>query len=141
MNLQVGVKVLISRDNTYLFLRRSAAFQAGPQKWDIPGGRIEPEEALEAALTREVYEETNLRLTDVDALLAAQDIFVSNKEVHVVRLTYVGEASGAVALSDEHDDYRWMTLDEITAEPHVDSYLKEVLDIMSGESKYDKEMQ
>lgn len=127
MKLQVGVKVLIRRDDTYLFLRRSAAFKAGPQKWDIPGGRIEPDEALDVALAREVYEETGLELVSIDRLLAAQDIFVPDAEVHVVRLTYTGAAKGEVVISDEHDEYRWMTLEDVLSEPHVDSYLKEVL--------------
>ncbi len=133
MKLQVGVKVLIRRDDTYLFVRRSEAFKAGPQKWDIPGGRIEPNEALEVALAREVQEETGLSLTRVDKLLAAQDIFVADADVHVVRLTYIGKAEGDdVAISDEHDDYRWMTLDEVLAEPYVDSYVKEVLHTLGG---------
>ncbi len=128
MNLQVGVKVLLrNSEDKYLFLRRAAPFQSGSQKWDIPGGRIEPEESLEAALRREVQEETSLTLESVDRLLAAQDIFVAAAPVHVVRLTYVGTASGEVTISDEHDDYVWMSKEEILAEPHVDSYLREVL--------------
>ena len=125
--LQVGVKALIERNGSYLFLRRSAAFKAGPQKWDIPGGRIEPDEALEVALAREVREETGLNLSRVDTLLAAQDIFVADADVHVVRLTYRGAAEGEVVISSEHDDYRWMTLEEVQGELYVDSYLKEVL--------------
>ncbi|HMS92997.1 MAG TPA: NUDIX domain-containing protein [Candidatus Saccharibacteria bacterium] len=132
MKLQVGVKVLIHQDGKYLFLRRSAAFKAGPQKWDIPGGRIEPDEPLGVALAREVHEETGLQLTGTDKLLAAQDIFVPNKEVHVVRLTYIGRVDGDVIISDEHDDYRWMTLEAVGVEPHVDSYLKEVLQTLES---------
>ena len=127
MELQVGVKALIEESGKYLFLRRSQAFQAGPQKWDIPGGRIVPEESLADALAREVREETGLQLQQVGRLLAAQDIFVADADVHVVRLTYRGVAEGEVVISSEHDDYRWMTLEEVQGEPHVDSYLKEVL--------------
>ena len=129
MILQVGVKVLIKNEaGKYLFLRRAASFKPGPQKWDIPGGRIESNEALYDALRREVKEETGLELEKTDALLAAQDIFAPDKDLHVVRLTYVGSASGDVTLSDEHDDHKWMTKDEITSEPFVDSYLKQILD-------------
>lgn len=128
MMLQVGVKILIKQHDKYLFLRRSTAFQEGAQKWDIPGGRIEPEEALQDALTREVLEETGLKLEQIDELLAAQDIFVSNADVYVVRLTYIGEAIGEVAISDEHDDYAWMTAGEALSEPHTDPYLREVLE-------------
>ncbi|MGE5298730.1 MAG: NUDIX domain-containing protein [Acidobacteriota bacterium] len=127
MELQVGVKALIEQDGKYLFLRRDKAFQSGPQKWDIPGGRIKPEEALSDALIREVHEETGLELEQASVLLAAQDIFVPEKSLHVVRLTYSTVAVGSVVLSEEHDDYKWMTRDEALAEPYIDSYLKEVL--------------
>lgn len=128
MKLQVGVKALIKQDMAYLFLRREPLFKTGPQKWDIPGGRIEPEEGLYEALTREVREETALRLTAVGKLLAAQDIFVPNKEIHVVRLTYLATAEGGVVISSEHDEYRWMTVEEVLAEEHVDSYLRQVVE-------------
>ena len=127
MELQVGVKALIEQDGKYLFLRRDKAFQSGPQKWDIPGGRIKPEETLAGALGREIQEETGLKVQQVSRLLAAQDIFVNRAAVHVVRLTYSTVAVGSVVLSEEHDDYKWMTRDEALAEPYIDSYLKEVL--------------
>ncbi len=127
MELQVGVKALIEQDGKYLFLRRSEGFQPGPQKWDIPGGRIVPEESLADALAREVREETGLQLQQVGRLLAAQDIFVTRAAVHVVRLTHKAVATGKVVLSEEHDAYKWMTRDEALAEPYIDSYLKEVL--------------
>jgi 8-oxo-dGTP diphosphatase len=126
--LQVGVKVLIKKENKYLFLRRHKNFKSGAPEWDIPGGRIEPEEALSDALAREVYEETALVLDKPAELLAAQDIFVPSKSLHVVRLTYQAPASGKVSISNEHDEYKWMTQEEIAAEPHVDSYMKEVLE-------------
>ncbi len=127
MELQVGVKALIEQDGKYLFLLRSKSFQPGPQKWDIPGGRIKPGEALTGALGREIQEETGLKVQQVSRLLAAQDIFVNRAAVHVVRLTYRAVAVGNVVLSEEHDDYKWMTCDEVLTEPHIDSYLKEVL--------------
>ncbi len=128
MKLQVGVKALLVQDNKYLFLRRSPSFKAGVQKWDIPGGRIEAGEALYDALYREIYEETALELIDVSSLLAAQDIFVTEKDLHVVRLTYLAKAKGTIKISDEHDLYEWMDLQEILSDPNVDSYLRKVLE-------------
>ena len=128
MILQVGVKLLIKNENGgYLFIRRASSFKTGPQKWDIPGGRIEPGEALLDALKREVTEETGMELEKVESLLDAQDIFVPEKDLHVVRLTYIGFATGDVTLSDEHDTYKWMTKKELEAEPHIDTYLQQVI--------------
>lgn len=127
MKLQVGVKLLVKKDNTYLFIRRSSSFKPGPQKWDIPGGRIEADERLHEALAREVEEEVALTVRGDETLLVAQDIFVAEKDIHVVRLTYVGSAEGEVKLSDEHDAFQWMTLDEILREEYVDTYLRAAL--------------
>lgn len=129
MILQVGVKLLIKRDDKFLFIRRSKSFKPGPQKWDIPGGRIEAGERLGDALAREVKEETSL-LVDSFNLLMAQDIFDPRKDIHVVRLTYVGTASGEVKISDEHDDYKWMSIEEISSEAYVDSRLGELIESM-----------
>lgn len=131
MKLQVGVKVLIGKDGKYLFLRRSQSFKAGLQQWDIPGGRIAPDEKLQTALEREVEEETGLRLVEVGELLAAQDIFNLDKDLHVIRLTYLGAAAGEVTISDEHDAYRWMTVQELLEEGQVDQYLKPVLESLN----------
>lgn len=129
MILQVGVKLLIRNDDgRYLFLRRSSSFKPGIQKWDIPGGRIEPHEALIDGLRRELFEETSLKLDGIKSLLAAQDIFVDDKNVHVIRLTYLGSAiEGNVVLSDEHDTYKWMTKQELLTEA-VDSYITAIQD-------------
>lgn len=100
--------MLIKNDEgSYLFLKRSAPLSSEKvSSWDIPGGRIDPDESLHAALTREVAEEINFTLQNKPKLLAAQDIFVNSKSLHVVRLTYSAcEDVSDVTLSDEHEDY------------------------------------
>lgn len=128
MKLQVGVKALIKNDNnSYLFIRRSVAFGSENEPhWDIPGGRIEPHEALLDALAREIQEETGLHLESTPRLLAGQDIFVEAKDLHVVRLTYVIRGNGMPALSDEHQESQWMAIDEALAS-NIDPYIREVL--------------
>ena len=127
VSLQVGVKIFFKQDEKYLFLRRTRKYKSKPQKWDIPGGRINSDETLEKALAREVLEETGLILERVDRLLIAQDIFVPGTNIHVVRLVYIGEASGEVVISNEHDDFRLLTKAQALAESHIDPYLRGVL--------------
>ena len=91
MNLQVGVKALIKNSkDEYLFMRRSTilATDVSEPSWDIPGGRIESNEYLPEALKREIQEEVGYEIQSTPMLIAAQDIFVPAKELHVVRLTY-----------------------------------------------------
>lgn len=113
MNLQVGVKILLKNDeNKYLLLKRNAdKYQNMKDLWDIPGGRIELNTSLYENLAREVREETGMQLASSIQILGAQDIFVKDK--HVVRITYLGTATGTPILSEEHLDYGWFSLEEI----------------------------
>jgi 8-oxo-dGTP pyrophosphatase MutT (NUDIX family) len=98
--------------------------------WDIPGGRIDPEEALFDALRREVFEETGHKLRATPQLVAAQDIMVPAKDLHVVRLTYIAQEDVAsVELSDEHDKYQWLHLNE-TTDLTIDPYLVAVFPLL-----------
>jgi len=139
MNLQVGVKVLIRNSRgEYLFIRRSTilATDISEPSWDIPGGRIEPDEYLPEALKREVQEEIGHDIQSIPVLIAAQDIFVSTKGLHVVRLTYTLEENvDDIALSDEHEEYAWVhesQLETGIAEP----YLAEVLMQLQKNNKH-----
>ncbi|HET6747166.1 MAG TPA: NUDIX hydrolase [Candidatus Saccharimonadales bacterium] len=129
MKLQVGVKILIQNNNQqFLFIRRAQAF-AGEDvpHWDIPGGRIEPEEPLLEALAREIKEETGLSIDNSPQLQAAQDIFVSHADLHVVRLTYLAHGEGKPKISDEHQEVAWMTQSEALS-TSIDPYIREVLE-------------
>ena len=133
MKLQIGVKVLIkNKDARYLLLQRSEPLPDGTGiKWDIPGGRIEPAESLHQALEREVHEETVFHVSSMPQLLAAQDIFFPNIGVHVVRLTYLMQSSGAVRLGGEHQKYDWEAAKQAMT-LNTDPYLREVLQALVG---------
>lgn len=130
MNLQVGVKILLkNKEGKYLLVRRSAEkYPEVGAKWDIVGGRIDPGSSLMDNLKREVKEETRLEIIGEPKLIQAQDILKEDK--HVVRLTYIGEADGEVVLSDEHDKYEWLTMEEIEKLEPMDKYFKEVINLI-----------
>jgi 8-oxo-dGTP diphosphatase len=127
MELQVGVKILLkNKDGNYLVVCRSAEkYPEVGAKWDIVGGRINPGISLIDNLKRETKEETGLGIISEPKLITAQDILKTDK--HVVRLTYVGFADGEVRLSEEHSEFKWLSLEEIKNLEPMDKYFKEVL--------------
>ena len=128
MELQVGVKILLKNlEGQYLMICRSALkYPEVGARWEIPGGRIDKGSSLLDNLKREVLEETGLEIIGNPQLITAQDIM--NHDKHVVRLTYIGEANGEVKLSDEHSDFKWLTLEEIKKLEPMDKYFKEILE-------------
>jgi 8-oxo-dGTP pyrophosphatase MutT (NUDIX family) len=112
MELQVGVKVLLKNpEGKYLLIRRAPKEKNGPGKWDIPGGRMDAGSTMLENLAREVMEETGLTMTSEPKVLGIQDLLWPDR--HVVRITHTGTAAGTPALSEEHVEYRWASLDEI----------------------------
>jgi 8-oxo-dGTP diphosphatase len=114
-----------ARGNHFRVLHRSLTNDYTPGKWDIPGGTVEPGETPEAALEREVFEETALRVHAKDIL----HVFTNCDQVPVrqtLQVIYLADyVEGTVRLNlNEHDAYRWLkksdirTLDTI---PFLDS--------------------
>ncbi len=126
--LQVGVKILLqNKEGKFLLVRRS--LKKYPEingRWDIVGGRIDAGKNLLENLGREVTEEVGLEIVGEPKLIAAQDII--NHDRHVVRLTYVGEATGQVKLDmEENDRHRWYSFEEIKNLDDLDRYFKKLL--------------
>ncbi|MEI8366167.1 MAG: NUDIX domain-containing protein [Parachlamydiaceae bacterium] len=130
MQLQVGVKVLLENNQRkFLLLRRSEEkYRDVLQKWDIPGGRINPGKSLMENLEREVMEETGLKLTEEPHLIGAQDI-IPDGERHIVRLTYISKTEGEPVLSEEHTEFRWFGIEELQTLEGLDVYLQNLLRI------------
>lgn len=84
-------------------------------KWGIPGGKIKFGEASEAALRREILEETGLKIRDIRFVLV-QDCIHSRefyRDAHFVLLNYTCRATAKnpkVKLNDEGREFRWLKL-------------------------------
>jgi phosphoglycolate phosphatase-like HAD superfamily hydrolase/ADP-ribose pyrophosphatase YjhB (NUDIX family) len=95
--------------------------QKWSQLWGIPGGKIKYGEASIDALRREIAEETNLEIRDIQFVLV-QDCIQSPefyREAHFVLLNYTCRCAGApeVRLNEEAQDFRWVGLEEALALP------------------------
>jgi ADP-ribose pyrophosphatase YjhB (NUDIX family) len=84
-------------------------------KWGIPGGKIKFGETSEAALRREILEETGLKISGIKFVLA-QDCIHSKefyRDAHFVLLNYTCRCAGKnprVKLNDEGREFRWLKL-------------------------------
>ena len=117
MKLFVGAKAVVVRpDGKILIVREGSAYEEGTNigKWDVPGGRIAPEEALLDGLAREVMEESGLKVT-VGSVLHVADNFpeIKGEKVHVVRIYFACTITESeVVLSSDHDEHAWIDASE-----------------------------
>ncbi len=85
-------------------------------KWGIPGGKIKWGETSEAALRREILEETGLKISGIQFVLV-QDCIHSKefyRDAHFVLLNYTCRCVGKprVKLNDEGQESHWVKLVE-----------------------------
>ena len=108
------VGALIFNSNNEALLIRTHKWS---NKWGIPGGKIKWDETSEAALRREIMEETGLKISAIEFVLV-QDCIHSQefyKDAHFVLLNYTCRCTAkqpAVKLNEEGREFRWLKLVE-----------------------------
>ena len=106
----VAVAVVVRRGERMLALRRAATKDAGPGLWEAVSGRIEIDENPLDAAAREVQEETGLEVVvDPRPITAYEARRIG--EPMIVIVYGADHVAGEVRLSDEHDDFAWLTVD------------------------------
>ena len=104
----VVVRAFVTRAGHVLLVRRSA-WDTLPGRWELPGGKVDADESPELALSRELREETALRVAAQPAL-RCEAVLRSPSGRRVLERVYAVPVEGRVALSGEHDDLVWHDL-------------------------------
>ena len=108
----LSVKVVI-RDGACrcLLLKRALTSKGNPGKWEFPGGKAEMGESFDAALLREVTEETGLTILLERVAGAAESEMPTRKVAYLIMEARL--ESGQVRLSSEHDDFAWVAPEQL----------------------------
>ena len=104
--------------------------------WGIPGGKVKWGEPSAQALRREIKEETDLNITDIEFVLV-QDCIHSKefyRDAHFVLLNYTCRCVGAmdVTLNDEAREFRWVGVSEALQMP-INAPTRKLLDAVAAD--------
>ncbi|HWZ32726.1 MAG TPA: NUDIX hydrolase [Bryobacteraceae bacterium] len=106
----LGVGALIFRRDSILLVERGRQPLKG--YWSLPGGLVETGERLEAAVQREILEETGLRATPVSIFEIFERIMRDDSgqpEYHYVLIDYICKvAGGELRAGDDVSRVEWV---------------------------------
>jgi len=135
--------------NKYLICKRSPNEKAFPNKWCVPGGKIEQKDFInttkdtkdhwldifEKVLRREILEETSLKIKNIGYVSSLVFIRPNGFSTIIVSL-YADHDSGEVNLSDEElVSHAWVDLEEAKQYDLIENIYEQILEV---ENKYKK---
>jgi 8-oxo-dGTP diphosphatase len=123
---RMSVAVIVKNsENKYLIMQRSHQDTDGAGLWDIVGGSVDSNDVHECAL-RELQEEANLEATELD--------YFTEKVYHCpwindkkLRLIFQLETDIEPKVSFEHEQLKWVTIEELHEHEFFLDYLKEAV--------------
>jgi len=105
MKISGAAVVILNEKNELLVLKRPDSVTWAPNKWGLPGGKIEPGETPRQAAIRETKEETTLIVSNLKKIKLSLD--------NPVAAYYTRDYSGDVKIDFEHTDWAWIAREEV----------------------------
>jgi len=125
--------LVLNEKGEFLLLRRSENSHTNPGKWDLPGGKVNPDETLKEAVVREVEEETGISIYPGEI---AGEVNFELPEKRVIAIVFNGGyIVTEVKLSYEHIEYAWTSLESILGMETLPAYFRDFFKRFALENK------
>lgn len=123
----VGAIILNEKNKVLIMSRKTDDFMGGID--ELPSGNMEQGENIYDSLIREVKEETNLDVVNVKLYIGSFD-YISGKGKKARQYNFVLDVknTGNIILT-EHDEYKWLTIEEIRKSNKITDEVKYILEI------------
>lgn len=145
----VSVTGIIRKDDKFLICKRSPNEKAFPNKWCVPGGKIEKSDFIhlpkekdtywmdifERTLIKEIKEETNLDIKNIGYV--SNLAFIRPNGFPTIIVSLFADYAGGTLKLDENElvDYAWVTLDELNEFDLLDTLYEQIEKVSKLDSK------
>ena len=124
INFRIAVKAFIVSNGKLFVIKRAKDDVESPERWEIPGGRLDLGEDPVLGLMREIREETGLYV-DVIYPMSIRHFERADGQVITMIIFLCRPKGGYLKLSEEHSESKWMNFKDCKEEL-TDFFHKEV---------------
>ncbi len=109
-----SIIVFVNHDNKILLLKRKLGDHIPyGGKWGLVGGGSDKGEWPSKTAVREAYEETGLKVVPSNLIKIAKTKSPDDRDIHVYACKDFEGKVSMKQVKDEHDDYRWVDVEDI----------------------------
>lgn len=106
--IEVHVAAICFKRDKVLILKRNCNREIHPCLWECGGGQVKEGENFTEAIIRQMKEETNLLVRPLSVLTTYE---IKTKDLKIPGIITICEhIKGEVKLSEEHTEYKWLSL-------------------------------
>lgn len=107
------VAAIIYHENKILCVQRGySKYDYINQKFEFPGGKVEEGETDEEALIREIKEELEMEISDLNFSIKVEHTY---PDFHIAMNCYECKSNSKDLKLNEHIDFKWLNFEELEA--------------------------
>lgn len=123
--IEVVAAIIKKQDKIFITRRSYGEFE---DMWEFPGGKIELGESREEALIREVKEELELDINNLEYLTTVEYDYPN---FHLTMHCFICEICGGELVLNAHNDAKWVSLEELSTQKWVPADVEVVEKILN----------
>ncbi|MCU0850350.1 MAG: (deoxy)nucleoside triphosphate pyrophosphohydrolase [Candidatus Thermoplasmatota archaeon] len=105
----IGAAGIIRKDNKILIAQRKKDSWMEPNKWEFPGGKVEPNETFEDCLIREIYEELGIIISIERLFMKTSHVYMKGvEEFPVTLMVFLADWKEGTIQNIDCQDSKWV---------------------------------
>ena len=111
---KIATAAIIQKNNKILIAQRKKDSWLEPNKWEFPGGKVEPSETYEECLIREIKEELNITISIDKLFLKTVHTYIkNNQEFPITIIAYLSEWTEGEVKNLDCQNSQWIDIKDI----------------------------